>query len=254
MGSRFDGRPERVGVNAPADRGFQGGSMAAFFRQLIATILALVVVMVGGFLLLVAIIAAAAGKKTGVPDHATLYMQIPAAMADCPPTRGRPFGDRPLTMHDLRTGLAKAAVDRRIDRVVLEMGVGEPGWATIEELRQDIAAFRKSGKRVYAYCDWLTFKNEYLAAACDSIWLPPDSWVLFNGVNAEREFHKGLMDKLGVVMRVHKIEKYKAAAETDIRTDMSPEARANAQWILDATVAYGVPRIVADPQKDTPGG
>src|SRR5258708_1520569 len=250
MGSRFDGRPERVGLDAPADRGFQGGSMAAFFRPLIATIRVLVVVMVGGFFLLVVIIAAASVKKSVVPDHATLYMQIPAAMADYPPTRGRPFGDRPLTMHDLRTGLAKAAVDRRIDRVVLEMGVGEPGWATIEELRQEIAAFRKSGKRVYAYCNWLTFKNEYLAAACDSIDVPPDSWVLFNGVNAEREFHKGLMDKLGVVMRGHKIGKNKAAAETDIRTDMSPEARADARRIPDATVAYVAPRIVPARQKD----
>ena len=137
------------------------------------------------------LIAVASVKKTVVPDHATLYMQIPAAMADYPPTRGRPFGDRPLTMHDLRTGLAKAAVDQRIDRVVLEMGVGEPGWATIEELRQEIAAFKKSGKRVYAYCNWLTFKNEYLAAACDSIYVPPDSWVLFNGVNARARVPQG---------------------------------------------------------------
>jgi len=225
--------------------------MAAFFRQLLATIVALVIVVFGGLFLLVLIIAGASmNKKSVIPDHATLFLQVPAAMAEYPPTRGRPFGDRALTEHDLRTGLAKAAVDKRIDRVVLELGVGEPGWATIEELRQEITAFRKSGKRVYAYCDWLTFKNEYLAAACDSIWLPPDSWVLFNGVNAEREFHKGLMDKIGVVMRVHKIEKYKAAAETDIRTDMSPEARQNAQWILDATIAYVVPRIIADRKKD----
>src|SRR5258708_22030140 len=112
MGSRFDGRPERVGVNAPADRGFQGGSMAAFFRQLIATILALVVVMVGGFFLLVVIIAAASVKKSVVPDHATLYLQIPAAMADYPPTRGRPFGDRPLTVDALCTGLPKHQADR----------------------------------------------------------------------------------------------------------------------------------------------
>jgi len=146
--------------------------------------------------------------------------------------------------------LKKAAVDKRIDRVVLHMGFGDAGWASIEELRQEIAATRKAGKPVYAYCEWLTFKNEYLAAACDSIWLPPDAYIAITGINAEREFHKGLLDKIGVKMRVHKIEAYKAAGETDIRTDMSPAARENAQWILDETVKYVVPRILADRKKD----
>ena len=103
---------------------------------------------------------------------------------------------------------------------------------------------------MYAYCEWLTFKNEYLAAACDSIWLPPDAYIAITGINAEREFHKNLLDKIGVKMRVHKIEAYKAAGETDIRTDMSPAARENAQWILDETVKYVVPRILADRKKD----
>src|SRR5262249_37477790 len=47
-----------------------------------------------------------------------------------------------------------------------------------------------------------------------------------------------------------KIEAYKAAGETDIRTDMSPAARENAQWILDETVKYVVPKILADRKKD----
>jgi len=224
--------------------------MAAFFRQLLATFVALVIVIFGGFFLLVILVAGASVKKTVVPDHATLYLQMPPELADYPPTRGKPFGERPLTLHDMRVGLRKAAVDSRIDRVVIQMGIGDPGWASMEELRQEIAATRKAGKPVYAYCDWLTMKTEYLASACDSIYIPQNAWILFNGINGERQFHKNLMDKIGVQMRVHKIEKYKAAGETDIRTDMSPEARENAQWILDATVAYVVPRIVRDRHKD----
>ena len=225
--------------------------MAAFFRQLLATFLALVIVIFGGFFLLVVLVAGASmNKKSPIPDHATLFMTLPTELAEYPPTRGKPFGERPLTLHDLRMNLRKAAADNRIDRVVLQLGFGDPGWASIEELRQEIAATRKAGKPVYAYCDWLTFKGEYLASACDSIYIPPGAWILFNGIDAEREFHKNLLDKIGVQMRVHKIEKYKAAGETDIRTDMSPEARENAQWILDATVHYVVPRILKDRHKD----
>jgi protease-4 len=221
--------------------------MGAFFRQLFATILALVIVLFGCVFLLAAI---GSSKKTVIPSHATLVLTMPVALAEYPPTRGKPFGDRPLTLHDIRTGLMKAAVDKRIDRVVLKMGFGDAGWASIEEIREEIAKTRKAGKPVYAYCEWLTFKNEYLAAACDSIWLPPDAYIAVTGINAEREFHKNLLDKVGVKMRVHKIEAYKAAGETDIRTDMSPAARENAQWILDETVKYVVPKILADRKKD----
>ena len=221
--------------------------MGAFFRQLFATILAIVIVMVGCIFLLAAL---GSSKKVSIPEHATLFLKMPVSLAEYPPTRGRPFGDRPLTLHDMRLGLKKAAVDKRIDRVVLHMGFGDAGWASIEELRQEIAATRKAGKPVYAYCEWLTFKNEYLASACDSIFLPPDAYIAITGINAEREFHKGMLDKLGIKMRVHKIEDYKAAGETDIRTEMSPAARENAQWILDETVNYVVPKILADRKKD----
>jgi len=221
--------------------------MGAFFRQLFATILAIVIVMVGCIFLLAAI---GSSKKVVIPEHATLLLKMPVSLGEYPPTRGKPFGERPLTLHDMRMGLKKAAVDKRIDRVVFYLGFGDAGWASIEELRQEIAATRKAGKPVYAYCEWLTFKNEYLAAACDSIWLPPDAYIAITGINAEREFHKNLLDKIGVKMRVHKIEAYKAAGETDIRTDMSPAARENAQWILDETVKYVVPRIIADRKKD----
>ena len=221
--------------------------MGAFFRQLFATILALVIVLFGGIMLLAVV---GSSKKTVIPAHATLELVMPTSLAEYPPTREKPFGDRPLTLHDLRMSLRKAAVDKKIDRVVIRMGFGDMGWASIEELRQEIAATRKAGKPVYAYCEWLTFKNEYLAAACDSIWLAPDAFVILTGINGEREFHKGLMDKLGIQMRVHKIEKYKAAGEIDIRTDMSPEARENAQWVMDETMKQVVPQILADRKKD----
>ncbi len=221
--------------------------MGAFFRQLFATILGLIIVLVCGIFLLAAI---GSSKKPVIPANATLVLTMPASLGEYPPTRGKPFGDRPMTLHDMRMGLKKAALDKRIERVVIQMGFGEAGWASLEELRQQIAATRKAGKPVYAYCEWLTFKNEYLAAACDSIWLPPGAYVAITGINAEREFHKGLLDKLGIKMRVHKIEKYKAAGETDINTAMSPEARENAQWILDETVKTVVPALLADRKKD----
>ena len=117
--------------------------MGAFFRQLFATILALVIVLFGCVFLLAII---GSSKKTVIPNHATLVLSMPVSLGEYPPTRGKPFGDRPLTLHDIRTGLMKAAVDKRIDRVVLKMGFGDAGWASIEEIREEIAKTRKAGQ------------------------------------------------------------------------------------------------------------
>ncbi len=222
--------------------------MGGFIKMVFASLFALLLFIVGGILLLGLI--AAGGKKTTIPAHSTLLLTVPASLPDFPSGSEAPFGDPETTLHDLRMNLRKAVVDKRIDRVVLQLGITDAGWAKMGELRQEIARVRAAGKPVYAYCDWLTFRNYYLASACDSILTAPDAIIVFNGVNAERQFHKAMWDKLGVTFRVHKIEAYKAAGEIDIRTDMSPAARENAQWILDETMAMVRDAVIADRKQD----
>lgn len=222
--------------------------MGGFVKQVFATLFALVLFFVFGLFLLGGI--AASGKKTVIPKGSTLHLVVPVSLNDYPSGAESPFGDPPVTLHDLRLALRKAAVDERIERVVLQMGITDAGWSKMEELRQEIAAVREAGKPVFAWCEWITFRNYYLAAACDSIWMAPTGFIVFDGINSERQFRRGLMDKIGVQMRVHKIEKYKAAGEIDVRKEMSPEARENAQWILDDTVDMVRTAIAADRKKD----
>ena len=222
--------------------------MGGFIKMVFASLFALLLFIVGGILLLGLI--AAGGKKTTIPAEATLLLTVPASLLDYPAGNEAPFGDPETTLHDLRTGLRKAAVDKHIERVVIQLGITDAGWAKMTELRQEIANVRAAGKPVFAYCEWVTFRNYYLASACDSIWASPDAFIIFDGINAQREFRKNMWDKVGVRMRVHKIEKYKAAGEIDIRTDMSPEARENAQWILDETMAMVREAVIKDRNKD----
>ena len=222
--------------------------MGGFIKQVFATLFALLLFFCGGIFLL--LLVASSGKKTTIPSDATLLLPLPISLPDFPSGSEPPFGDAPATFHDLRMALRKAAVDERIDRVVIQMGITEAGWSKLGELRQEVAAVRAAGKPVYAYVDWLTFRNYYLASACDSIWIAPDAFVVFDGINSERQFRKSLWDKLGVRFRVHKIEKYKAAGEIDVRTDMSPEARENAQWILDETAQLVRTQVSADRKRD----
>lgn len=222
--------------------------MGGFIKQVFATLFAIVLFCVGTFFLLAMI--ASAGKKTVIPKQSTLLLALPVSLQDFPSGSERPFGDPPVTLHDLRLALRKAAVDKRIDRVVLTMGITDAGWSKLGELRREIAAVRQAGKPVFAWCEWLTYRNYYLAAACDSVWVAPDAFIVFDGMNAERTFRRRLWDKLGVHWRVHKIEAYKAAGEIEVRTEMSPPARENAEWIIAETAAMVRAAIAADRRKD----
>lgn len=222
--------------------------MGGFIKQIFATLFALVLFLVCGIFLIGGI--AASGKKTVIPAHATLHLTLPASLKDFPAGSEQPFGTPAATFHDLRMALRKAAVDERIERVIISMSITEAGWSKLGELRQEIAAVRSAGKPVFAYCEWLTFRNYYLAAACDSIWIAPDAFVVFNGINAERQFQRGMWDKLGIQWRVHKIDQYKAAGEISVLTKMSPAARENAQWILDETTSLVRDAVIADRKKD----
>jgi protease-4 len=222
--------------------------MGGFIKQVFATLFALVLFCMGTFFLLA--LVASAGKKTVIPKQSTLLLALPVSLHDFPAGREQPFGEPPATLHDLRMALRKAAVDKRIDRVVLTMGITDAGWSKLGELRQEIAAVRQAGKPVFAWCEWLTYRNYYLAAACDSVWLAPDAFIVFDGMNSERQFRRRLWDKLGVQWRVHKIEAYKAAGELDVRTEMSPPARENAEAIMAETAAMVRASIAADRKKD----
>ncbi len=221
--------------------------MASFFKSFFATILAIVVLCFGG-IFMIAILASP--KTPSISGESTLSLGIPASLPDYPQTTVPPFGDRPLSLHDLRQALRAAAVDKRIERVVLHFGFTDPGWASMEELREAVKDVRAAGKPVYAYMNWITLRTYYLASACDSIYAPGNAWILFNGVARDLTFRKGLMDKIGVEPRVHKIDAYKTAGEIDIRTDMSPESKANAQWLLDEQIATVRKAIEEDRKKD----
>src|SRR5690606_4633066 len=70
--------------------------------------------------------------------------------------------------------------------------------------------------------------------AASEIWLNPLGLVSVSGPGGPRLYFKGLLDKLGVTAHVYRVGTYKAAVEPFTRSDMSPEARENAQALGNA--------------------
>ena len=203
-----------------------------FFSTLVAatlgTLVALGIVVFFGILLLVGIAASGEGAPA-VPKNATLVLEvagdIPEIAADDP--FGALFGEPPLDLVRIRQALRMAAADPRIGAVWLQVGTPASPWATLEEIRDALVDYRRSGKPLYASGSgpYLDEAGYFLASVADTVALQPLTLFEFNGFTLTAEFYKGLLDKLDVQAQVVRAGQFKSAVEPFIRESLSPENR-----------------------------
>jgi protease-4 len=205
--------------------------MKSFLRTLVAVVIGqvLLVLIVGG------VIAVKMKEKPKVKAGSVLVQVLDGAVPESAPAGGLPFpGATGTSQTALLENLEKARHDARIRAVVLRVGAPEVGWAKMNELRQRIAQIRSAGKPVWAYTEGLTSRSLYLGGACDSLFLLRNGYTSLHGIGGGMPFIAGTLEKLGIRQNIHRIEHYKSAAEMVQRTELSPESRANREWMLDA--------------------
>jgi len=137
------------------------------------------------------------------------------------------------TLRDWVHTIRRAAGDRDISGMVLILEQPEVSLAQIEELTQALRAFAAKGKPVYCYLDEADNRTYALAAAATHITLAENSTLDIVGLHGELMFFKGLLDKLGLEADMMHCGAYKSALEPFTRSEPSPEAAANVNWLLD---------------------
>jgi protease-4 len=138
-------------------------------------------------------------------------------------------------LRDLVAALDSARDDSRVKAVALDLGAFAGGGETaMIDLADAIRRVRESGKPVVAYAPAYSDDSYLLASAASEVWLDPLGAVAIAGPGGSNLYFKGLLDKLGVTANVYRVGTYKAAVEPFTRSDMSPEARQNAQALGDA--------------------
>lgn len=166
------------------------------------------------------VIMAALGGGDGAPsgpvdDASILRMKLSGAIPEYVRSSGLDelFGTPPVTVRQHVFNLEKAAKDKRIKGVLLELDSLEgTGWAKVEELRDALVEFKKSGKFVYVFSEHLSEREYALALAADSIIMPKDSWFEFNGLSSDISHYPGLLEKLGIEVQYFRYGKYKSVS------------------------------------------
>ena len=205
-------------------------------KFLLGVLVGAVVTVLGIFIVVLAIGRLFATKQPTIPANAALVLHLEGEIPEAAPVEMPiPFLQTQSvpTVRDLWTSLREAATDSRIKAVVLQPRSLMAGWAKLQEVRQELADFKKSGKPVYAYLEEPGSREYYLATIADKIFVPPDEMLDVKGFHLEELYFKNSLDKLGVGVQVDHIGRYKDAGDIFTRTNMSTETRDVLGQVLD---------------------
>ena len=191
------------------------------------------------------------GPGGTLSSRSYLYLDLEGEIPEQPPSELGSFLERqPPSLRALVDSLDRAAGDPRITAVVVRVSsLPDSGWATVQELRDGITRFRKSGKPAYAYLEVAGNKEYYLATACSKIYAVPTAILDITGLSAEVTFLRGTLDKLGVQAQFEGVGKYKNAPNQFTEKGFTEPHREQMDALLDALYAGYVSAIAESRRK-----
>lgn len=141
-----------------------------------------------------------------------------------------------IGLWDAVQSIKAAAADPSVQYIYLRPEGFGASIAQVEELRQAIADFRKSGKAVVAYLENPTTGAYYLATAADKIYMGSycGGTSMMTGVGTQMFFLKDLLDKFGVNVQLIRHGKYKSAGEMYIKNKPSDENMEQNQEMINS--------------------
>jgi protease-4 len=180
-----------------------------------------VIAMIGAWMMLM--------RGPSVPDHSTLVLRIGGQLVETPPDdvlRQVTGGVRAQTVRSYVEALGRAKDDPRIDSVlIIPTPFDSPFWGKVQEIRDAVVDFKKSGKPISAYLEYAGEREYYLASAADRIYLIPTSSIDVTGIATYEVFLKGTLDKIGAQADFEKIGDYKTAPNQLSQTTFTPAHR-----------------------------
>jgi protease-4 len=193
------------------------------------------------------------GREPAVASNSVLVLRVGGALNEIAPSDvfGYLRGARTPTVRSVVDTLRKAKVDSRIRAVLLKpTGFESPFWGKVQEIRDAVIDFRKSGKPVYAYLEFGGDREYYLATAADKVFLMPSASLDVEGVATYELFLRGTLDKIGAYPDLHHIGDYKTAINTFTEKGYTP-AHKEMDEAMNRDLYDQIVRDIADARKKT---
>ena len=211
----------------------------AFLRNLLATILGLIIFSFLGFFMIIGLAASASSDEVPtVKNNSILYFPMTGileerAMED-PFINAFSNGPSSQSLLDIIAAINYAKSDDKIEGIYIEPRYLAGDYAGLKEIRDALIDFKKSGKFIYAYGEYVSESDFYVASVADSLFVNPTGAIEFNGLNVNVTFFKGMFDKLDIKPEVFRVGEFKSYVEPYIRKDLSEENRFQYEELLNS--------------------
>ena len=181
------------------------------------------------------------------PPYGVLTLDIAGDLPE-EPVEYRLFGIAQQTREDYFDMLALlrwAREDPQLRGVLVRCASLRTGWAKVQELHRSLTALRDAGKTVWVCLAHAGMREYLLASAAHQVVLAPAGTLDVAGLSSEVTFVAGALKKLGIEAEVIQMGKYKSAAETFTRGDMSAAHREMVESLIEDLYAQIVDAIAA---------
>lgn len=207
--------------------------MKAFFKYTLASLLALFLFTVVSCVIMLVSFAglmARDGMTASVKNNTILRINLSGVLPEL--TEDNPIAaftndgqENVFGLSTLTEAIERATENESVKGIYIENATLAGTPATVQELRQALVKFKKSGKFIIAYSDTYSQSGYYISSVADKIMVNPEGIVDWHGLASELMFFKDAMEKIGVKMQVFKVGTFKSAVEPFTNTEMSEANR-----------------------------
>ena len=138
-------------------------------------------------------------------------------------------------LNDILAAIKKAKENNDVKGIYIEANNMSASYATLQEIRNALADFRKSGKWIMAYADFYSQGAYYVASVANKVYINPKGAIDWHGLGAQPMFLKDVMAKFGVKYQVVKVGTFKSATENFTEEKMSDANRLQTQMFINGT-------------------
>ncbi len=224
-----------------------------FLGNVLAVIVGLLVFSVLSFFILAGIIAIASSSDsdTKIKENTVLTLNLNGRSIvertnddniDFSSFTG--FGSVPsVGLLNLKKAIQTAKENDNVKGIYLRSGMIFAGQAMLQELREELLAFKESGKFIISYDEVYTESGYFLSSVADEVYLNPLGELEYNGFSSEIIFLKGLFEKLEIKPVVFRVGEFKSAVEPFLLNKMSEENRLQTSVFLNDLNDFAISKV-----------
>lgn len=206
--------------------------MKQFFKSVAATIVGLFAF---GIIMLILIfvsllgMAVSSSSQPSLKDNSVMVIKLQGEINDRAENDwlGQLTGGeiKQMGMSDILSAIKKAKGEDKVKGIYLETGILQADYATLQEIRNALADFKKSGKWIISYGDTYSQGGYYLSSIANKVYVNPEGIIDWHGIASQPQYIKDVAAKFGVHFTVVKVGKYKSFTEMYTEEKMSDANR-----------------------------